>query len=32
MAFLRDERKFENFDALVAQIKADAAQARALLA
>jgi riboflavin kinase/FMN adenylyltransferase len=32
IAFLRDERKFENFDALVAQIKADAAQARALLA
>jgi len=32
MQFLRDERRFESFDALAAQMQADGAQARAVLA
>jgi riboflavin kinase/FMN adenylyltransferase len=32
MKFLRDERRFESFDALAAQMQADGAQARAALA
>lgn len=31
MEFLRDERRFESFDALAAQMQADGAQARAIL-